>query len=391
MTLDGHDAYIFYTEETTYGVVDDDQTWTRLLEASTASGRGASQEIKDMRRMGKRGRTGSPRGKRDEADLVFEVAMVDDVEPTNSYDVFIQGIFNESYDVAPTSYVFLIANNTDPTSATLLEYYYGCYLNELEITIEEGEPIMFTLTFQRQTMVDSVTELHSATAAVVTDATSNTVTFADANPDTIARASGDWAADGLKAGMRITITNSTSNNTTYTIATVTTLTLTLIAADTVVGEVNTTEVALTITPANVYEAYPASIVYALWSDVAISKSGGTWGSTGSLTIASAINITVGQGGDKKFRLNQSKLPLGIHHGTYEVSGTMSIDLDDLLQVTELTGEKRGDIILAITTTNGLLATMTLVNTTFEGIPYDSEVNSLITTDIDYTADSVTFA
>ena len=75
------------------------------------------------------------------------------------------------------------------------------------------------------------------------DTTSVTVTFADADPDTIVRASGDWTTN-FEAGMKIRITNSTSNDGVYTIATVVALTITLEAADTLAAETQTTTTTL---------------------------------------------------------------------------------------------------------------------------------------------------
>ncbi len=66
-----------------------------------------------------------------------------------------------------------------------------------------------------------------------------TLDFNDANPDTIVRSlgvPGSFIADGFAPGMRITITGTVSNNTTYTLAGVTASTLTLVGTDAVVVE-----------------------------------------------------------------------------------------------------------------------------------------------------------
>lgn len=64
------------------------------------------------------------------------------------------------------------------------------------------------------------------------------VTFNENSPaaDTITKISGDWQADGLRAGDRITVSGTTSNNGTYTLATVAAQTLTLIASDDLTNE-----------------------------------------------------------------------------------------------------------------------------------------------------------
>ena len=307
MTIDGHDGYIFYTEETSYGVVADDQTWERMLESASVSGRGGSQEVKDMRRHGKRGRTGSPRGKRDEDALVFEVALTDDDGVTNIYDTFLKEIFEEDYDVATKTYVFLISNHTAPSSATYLEYYYGCILDEAEISIEEGEVIMVSLTFSRQVFVPSESELH-------------------------------------------------------------------------------------VNSSNTYNAYPSTITYLLWSDVTISKVAASgWTNTGTLTNVSSFTITVAQGGEKKFRIDGTKIPKDLHLGTFEVSGSMTVDFDDFSEIVEVTNETGVNILLVLSPAAGTMGQITLLGVAYEGTPYDSEPNSLITIDVDWTADAITFA
>lgn len=67
-----------------------------------------------------------------------------------------------------------------------------------------------------------------------------TLTYATAGPDTITRGAGDWEADGLQAGDRVTATGTASNDgITYTVATVTTTVLTLVSDDAVVPEAST--------------------------------------------------------------------------------------------------------------------------------------------------------
>ena len=261
-----------------------------------------------MRRHGKRGRAGSPRGKRDEDPLVFECTMVDDNVTENQYDVFIQGIFEEDYDVATSSYAFLISDVENPTGATTdyLEYYYGCTLDEIEISIEEGEAVKLSMSFLRQYFKSSQSELHVSTS-------------------------------------------------------------------------------------NTYTAYPASISYILWSDITIAKSGGDWDNTGTLTNVSSMTITVSQGGEKKYRINGTKIPKDLHFGEFMVTGSMTVDFDDFNEISEVENERSGDVVVTIAPTAGTLATITLSGTAYEGAPYDSEVNSLITIDIDYGSDAVTFA
>lgn len=63
-----------------------------------------------------------------------------------------------------------------------------------------------------------------------------TIAYADANPDTITRSSGDWTADGVDVGDRITFTHTAANandNITYTVASLTATVLTLVADDAV--------------------------------------------------------------------------------------------------------------------------------------------------------------
>ena len=95
--------------------------------------------------------------------------------------------------------------------------------------------------------------------------------FVDSNPDTIVRTTGSWIDDGFIDDMTLTITSSTSNNTTYTIDTngVTATTLTLIATDTIVVETGTGGVSVVgaasndnpITPLDTYNSGSMTIVY----------------------------------------------------------------------------------------------------------------------------------
>ena len=75
----------------------------------------------------------------------------------------------------------------------------------------------------------------------ITITATGNVTFTDngGSPDTIARASGDWTTDGVTAGTVVTFTGTTSNNKSFTVASRTSTTLTLVAADSVTGEVAT--------------------------------------------------------------------------------------------------------------------------------------------------------
>lgn len=63
-----------------------------------------------------------------------------------------------------------------------------------------------------------------------------TLTFADANPDTITASTGSFIADGFRAGMRVTVSGTASNDGTYIIASVSALVLTLVLTAALVAE-----------------------------------------------------------------------------------------------------------------------------------------------------------
>lgn len=69
------------------------------------------------------------------------------------------------------------------------------------------------------------------------DCSGNTVTYV-ASADTITRTTGSWLDSGIQAGDNITITNSTSNNTTHDVLSVTALVIT--CGNTISDETNTT-------------------------------------------------------------------------------------------------------------------------------------------------------
>lgn len=73
-------------------------------------------------------------------------------------------------------------------------------------------------------------------ATQVTASGGRTLTFADADPDTITASSGDFASDGFKAGMKLTVAGTSSNNGTFVIASVTATVITLEAGETLAAE-----------------------------------------------------------------------------------------------------------------------------------------------------------
>lgn len=58
-------------------------------------------------------------------------------------------IWDGSGDPTPPSYAILVVDDSDGSGSTF-EYYYGCVLSEIEISVEEGEVVMFTLNFERK-------------------------------------------------------------------------------------------------------------------------------------------------------------------------------------------------------------------------------------------------
>lgn len=158
--IDGHDLNIYYTLESAFGVVDDDSTWSPLLDVDSASGHGFSQERKDIRRHGSRKRVASPSGKIEQPDLQFTVFASEEAATLDTYSVFVKALFDSTYDVATPSYGFLFMNSTD-ASGNYFEYYYGCTFTEFEVTLTEGEEIKLVLTFMCQTSdVGGASELH---------------------------------------------------------------------------------------------------------------------------------------------------------------------------------------------------------------------------------------
>jgi len=67
--------------------------------------------------------------------------------------------------------------------------------------------------------------------------TATTIAFVNSNPDTLTDTANNFLNKNLKAGMRISISGSTSNDGNYTIATVVAGTITLVAGDALTAEV----------------------------------------------------------------------------------------------------------------------------------------------------------
>ena len=161
--LDGRDFSVFYTPEpTTFGLNDDDSTYTPLPECESVSGRGVQEDVLEPMRHGKRVRSAALYGKIDHDDLSLTCNLTDDAVAGDVYSTFLKSIFDETYanDALITiSYTFLIMNSTD-ASGDVFEYYHGCVLNEVEFNISEGEIVEVVLTFMVQKVVESATELY---------------------------------------------------------------------------------------------------------------------------------------------------------------------------------------------------------------------------------------
>jgi len=81
--------------------------------------------------------------------------------------------------------------------------------------------------------------MHDPPATQITASAGRTITYADngGSADTITLSSGDLVADGWVSGMKLTVANSTSNDSDkYTVDTVTATVLTLIASDALTNE-----------------------------------------------------------------------------------------------------------------------------------------------------------
>lgn len=173
-TLNSQDFNVYWLPEETYGTIPDTAlatyTWIPFLEVNSISGRGTKHEVKQIKRLGTRKRAGSPRGKKDEDTLSIELYLTTNTTiSTNEADIFDAFInkasqpFDHTYNKAtgddsthssgggttPPSYTILVVDDSDG-SGSIFEYYYGCVLSEVEISIEEGDVVMVTLNFERK-------------------------------------------------------------------------------------------------------------------------------------------------------------------------------------------------------------------------------------------------
>jgi hypothetical protein len=301
--IDGHDLTVYYIAETSYGVVADDGTWSPLLELMGFSGHGFSQEVKDIRRHGKRTRVGSPGGKIDNPDLSFEVNLTTDA--LDAYEVFLSGSFKSTYDTSTPTYAFGVSNNSAFTGGTYFEYYYGCVLSTVELSFSEGEVITATFNFSVQTSVFSATELHAPVSAT-------------------------------------------------------------------------------------YTAYPATITYALWSDIsAFAKSGGfaTDDDLYALKNVNELSISIDQNVEKLWRLDGQAYPAKVHLSGFDVTGSFTIDHEGITQVAEAIAKSVGGLAITLSS----VGTITLTDVTYDETTFDTEPNALVTMDISFTASDITFA
>lgn len=187
-TYNSQDFNVYWIPEVTYGEIPDitleTVNWIPFLEVSSISGRGTTQEVKEIKRLGTRKRAGSPRGKIEEDTLSIELTMTTNtVIDTNEADIFdgflnkTSQVFDHTYNKAtgddsqhialggttPASYTILVVDDSNGSTPSVYEYYYGCVLDEVEVSIEEGEPVMFTMNFERQGSELTATEKSTAT------------------------------------------------------------------------------------------------------------------------------------------------------------------------------------------------------------------------------------
>ncbi len=94
--LDGRDFSVFYTPEpTTFGLNDDDSTYTQLPECESVSGRGVQEDLLEPTRHGKRVRSAALYGKIDHEDLSLTCNLTDDAVAGDVYSTFLKSIFDD--------------------------------------------------------------------------------------------------------------------------------------------------------------------------------------------------------------------------------------------------------------------------------------------------------
>ncbi len=77
---------------------------------------------------------------------------------------------------------------------------------------------------------------------------------------------------------------------------------------------------------------------------------------------------------------------------YEVSGSLDFDYDNLDEYVEITGDKRGNLVIVFTDAGGAgVGTLDIDVVTFEAFPMDASPDELMTASIDFSANTVTYA
>ncbi len=176
---------------------------------------------------------------------------------------------------------------TDGFEAGQTIYVQGSDGNDGTYTIAEVTDSTLTLSAGDVLTAGTASGMSVATPAVTapntfgtqSPTTEQTLTFTDngAAADTIARSSGDWIAEGFRAGQSIKVSGTTSNNGTYIIADATPTTLTLTSNATLTNEITDSSddpsieagAAMTGNPALTFTALP------LAQDT-IERSEGSW-------------------------------------------------------------------------------------------------------------------
>lgn len=157
MTFAGQDLYVWIADETTQGTPTNTGTASPIVDVVSVSGRGVTKEYANVRRFGDRERVGNNPLRIDEDNLSIDLTICD-----SNYTLLFES-FDENDTVASDSKTIIIANATDPSSATVVEVYKGCVQVGAEVSISNDGVMTGSVEFSR---LSSTYDINEANAGV---------------------------------------------------------------------------------------------------------------------------------------------------------------------------------------------------------------------------------
>lgn len=374
--------------------------WTPFIEVQSMSGRGTTQEVIQAKRIGTRQRAGSPRGKIEEDTLSIECNLTNAVQVA-SVDADVMAAFlckdsatTETIDTSSVNVTFAEANPDTIVRASgdwTTNFSVGDRINIEGSTSNDGTYIIDTvvaLTITLSNYDDLAAEAMTSGNLVITKvyafdhSYNKSVTVSGNLPISytiLAKETSNAVYEYYRGCVLSEVEFSVEEGSIIMV----TLNFERIGSDLGAVEAGGDDS---------YGTYPTTITYTLWSDATVTKQNNDaldgWTNAEQLLNVSSLSFTVSQNAEKKFRVSGSREAESIDLVGFEVSGSMDFDYNDLNEYDEISGDKRGDLLVDLGSATGKII---LEDVTYEGFPMDASPDELMTASVDISADTATFA